>query len=248
LLARARAAIGVGKGGPQVTSLKLTGTYWSSQVVITDMRSNERRSEDRESPIELRVWLPNRFQRSESPGGVFLMTTGFNGSTGFTRSEGLRPGAKSSTGVLAGESLTFRQLEVWQLLVGAVATPSHVEGVRISEAGPNTLQVTGPNNFKARLDLDPVTGRPAKIVRRTRFRALPPRTVFGPATEGGGGVGRIPDSEPEDDLTMTFADRRLVSGLWLPHLVVISGKGVDMNEYRFTDIVINPPFTAKDFE
>jgi hypothetical protein len=78
---------------------------------------------------------------------------------------------------------------------------------------------------------------------------VPPRTVFGQASDVTSfGAGRIPDSEPEDDQTMTFSDRRMIDGLWLPFRVTISGKGVAMREYRFTNIIVNPPSAAKDFE
>jgi hypothetical protein len=142
-----------------------------------------------------------------------------------------------------------------ELLLGLLGRNETWGGLSFAPDGPNALRVRGPANYSARLVFDPATHLPVSLTYRERRQVREPNTIrrkgtstgrSGGAASGGSGASSSADL-PEVDIVIAFRDHRNVGGFRLPHRITWTATGVDLWEYRFEEIVVNPPLTDKDF-
>jgi len=233
MLTDARNALGGDAKIRGLKALRLTGSTWSSQSVIGG------RVQVLETPMEVRIAFPNRFVHiSVVPFGSGESRNGFAGERVISTMNG-RP--------MSGGRSTRAAAELFLLLLARTESWS---GLVLDAVGPNTIQVRGPNAYTARLEVDPASRLPSRLIyrerRQIRHPTSPPSGSVGQAS-GGGGSARSSGDLPEIEMMVTPHDRRAVDGLLLPTRITTSAQGVDLWEHRFEQILVNPPLTAADF-
>lgn len=246
LLDAARLAIGIPPKTQGPAALRMTGTEWTSQVVSTDGRTGITRVTEREYPIEVLVAFPDRYRMV---GSLFSarFRHGFNDETYFRLNEA----ADASETRRSPEWTARLRLDLTRFAVGMLARTDTLAGLTVSDAGPNAVRLedasaSAPQPQVMTLEFDPATRLPARLVWRMRT------VVHVPGSErrsgGGAGAGPVGAETPEETLTMSFTDRRDVSGLKLPFRVSVAAKGITLREFRFDRIEVNPALTDEDFQ
>lgn len=249
LLTSARAAIGGDAKVRALQSLRLTGSQWSSQGVHGGY------TEDTEGPLEIRFAFPDRFIKvAATPvsGGVLEEQHGFNGV------KALMPSFAAPS--QAPRELIYARKIASELLLGILGRTEIWGGLTVAADGATAIRVTGPENYSARLEFDPSTHLPVRLVYRERRQVRPTNTIrlkgtpndpalHHPEAAGarGGGSGASAADLPDVEIVVAFRDRVNVSGFQLPQRITWTAKGVDLWEYRLTSLVINSPMTAADF-
>lgn len=236
-LAVPRNAIGGDARVLAIKALRLEGTFRSTQVVHTD-REGVTRVTDRESRLEIRILFPDHYLRIERD-ERFERRTGFAGSEpldGMVSVAGGEAASHPGPDAIERHRATFTRL-----LAGLVGRTDSLPGLTAVSEGAR-IALEGPGGFAARLELDPATRQPARLVYRARVRVLQPGAVLRGARMGAG-----PSTAPEDDIAMTFSDRRTVGGVLLPHVIAASAQGVTLSEMRFEKVTVNPALTPADF-
>jgi hypothetical protein len=254
ILTAAREAIGGDGRVRAVKSLRLTGTTFSTQAVVSGF------TQDTEEPLELRFALPDRFLQ------ISLLTTrsaSFESRVGFVadRTISVSNGKPTDT---PGQSTYIRKVAA-ELLLMLLARTEPWGGLTLEAVGPSALSVKGPDGYAARLEFDPATRRLQKLTYRQRRQVRPRNTILrrdeilasakerDTGGQGGrsavGASGRAGDL-PEIEIAITFHDYRRVDGILLPHRITTTAvdAGALLWELRFEKIAVNPPLTDADFK
>jgi hypothetical protein len=253
ILKAAREAIGGDARVRAVKFLRLTGTKFSTQAVISGF------TQDTEEPLELRFALPDKFLQISV---LTMPSASFESRMGFVadRTISLSNGKPTNP---PGQSVYVRKTAA-ELLLMLLGRTEPWGALTLEAVGASTISVKGLDGYAARLDFDPATHRLQKLTYRQRRQVRPRNTILrrdeilakakerGAGRSGGGTVafgGRGSDL-PEIDIAITFNDHRRIDGILLPHRVTTTA--VEANallwELRFERIAVNPPLTDGDFK
>jgi hypothetical protein len=188
-----------------------------------------------ERDVEIRILLPAFYLRIDTAPG-FTRRSGMSGDTLISeiRSGGEveEPPSRFRKTMLNGERARLARMllgiastvtsDLWLTL----RTPRSIEvgsafdsAVTTSPSERRLLEASGKDAFYARIIYDGT--------------ALPVRVDY-PAPN-------------KSAIAITFDDRRVVSGLKLPHRIVTQADGKTIEELRFTQVLVNQPLTRADF-
>lgn len=230
----ARMAVGGGEGAVvKLRSLRFRG---QSRVRVDGV------AELVEGTVEIRVLLPDHYLRIDAA-GPSVRLTGYAGTqllSMFSENrERIRPPERLHEGLLRSERAHLARLmlgsAVWTsphyaLTFRAVGAPAEMvdprisaETVSVSQASrvPHLLEATGEHGFFLRML---VAG--SRLPQRIEYRA------------GG-----------SRQMTMLFEDRRLASGLRLPHKITTTDDKRNVVDQMFFNVVeVNPPLDAMEFQ
>jgi hypothetical protein len=243
VLAAAREAIGVRPSGPPLRSVRMEGTRMTTQAVQTDGRAGVVRSIDLEYSLVIEAVPPDQYVVTTSRGSRSRRET-FNRGRGTFATKTLEFAeapweVRESSGALA----ETRQIDFARLALGVFARADVTSGAAIRDLGPTTVEIqasVGSRPFFARVDLDPATRLPARQTWRSRMQVYPPNSILGTIGETGGGAGAVgPSERPEIEVTMVFADHRVVNGFRLPFRITRLASGVVLTDMRLTTIEVN---------
>jgi hypothetical protein len=190
--------------------------------------------------VEVRILLPDGMLRIDTASG-YEKRTGIYGATLLTAIRS-GEGVEAPPEQMRAPLLKAEQARFGRLMLGMAATPLRpgwltLRSVRTSvttvdprdsaetsltaeRGGQRVLEGSAEGGFFVRLFFDGAT--------------LPSRVQY----EAGRG----------QQLLMEFSDRRRVSGLLLPYHIVTSSGGRVIDDFVIREIVVNPKFTAADFE
>jgi hypothetical protein len=253
VLRAAREAIGGDARVRAVKSLRLTGTTFSTQAVISGF------TQDTEEPLELRFALPDKFLKISV---LTMASASFESRMGFAKDRTISLSNGKTTDP-PGQSVYVRKIAA-ELLLMLLARTESWGGLTLEALGPSTLSVKGLDGYAARLEFDPATRRLQKLTYRQRRQVRPRNTILrrdeimakarerGAGRSGGGTVtfgGRGSDL-PEIDIAITFHDHRRIDGILLPHRITTTAVEADalLWELRFEKIAVNSPLTDADFK
>ena len=120
-----------------------------------------------------------------------------------------------------------------------------IKQVTATPAGAGTWHLVGANGFDCLIDLDRATGLPLSVRYTDMVGFLPP---YDPTEK------QWRSDPPERaEVTITFADRRLIDGVHLPFRITTTARSLSTGrkntreEIRFERVRVNPPLTAADF-
>ena len=243
--------------------------------------------------IEIDLVFPDKFYRMESPaGGMGLVRVdGFEGSRPFLDVTSNNPGMRvmidrpGDDPERTSALLKRTNADLARLLLGIVASTQAGFPVSYTYAGQaespdgtaHVIDVTGPDEFKARLFIDTTTHLPLmltfsepepRVVRMTSAHGAPAegtRTRTVPAT--GDRAARVADLTPEQqaeldkqlraaeeaprkmiDLRLFFSDFRTVDGLSLPHRIVRGTADKTTEEWDIRSYKVNPDIKDDRFK
>jgi hypothetical protein len=232
LFRAARMAVGGGEGAVvKLRSLRFTGRSRVRVDGVSDLVEGE---------VEIRVLLPDHYLRIDAS-GPSVRLTGYAGdrllSMFSENREIVRPPGRLRDGLLKSERAHLARLmlgaAVWTsphfaLTFRSVGSPAEMvdprvsaETVSVSQASrvPHILETTGQHGFFLRMQLAG-SNLPARLEYRVGNRQM----------------------------TIAFEERRLASGLKLPHKITTADpKGKIVDEVVFTHVEVNPPLTAVEF-
>jgi hypothetical protein len=233
VLTAARNAIGGDAKVRGLKSLRLTGSHWSSQWVIGG------RVQTLDLPMQVRMAFPSRFVWiMAQPVSPIESRNGFDGERVISTLNG-KPTSPSP--------YTKQSAELLLLLL---ARTESWGGLSLDAISSTAIQVRGPDAYTARLEFEPTTRLPSRLIYRERRQIRLPKPSAGNAggqSGGGGGGVRGLENLPEVEMIVALHDRRLVDGFLLPLRITTSAQGVNLWELRFEEIVVNPPLAAADF-
>lgn len=238
LLQSARAAIGWKQDGSVLTSVLIRGAVAEGLDAVTG------RAIDRTIPLEIRALLPDWYVRTAGDGPTARRSGFVQGTLVGFKPAGL-PGSDKYKAQEAAWIQDYR-MYLGRLLLGALGetSPARLVVKRVLSSGDNdVIEVAAPDGTVLDLDLDKRSHVPIRI----RFNQVVP--VVAPVTrdEIRAGVVHAPTFQQEE-LTITFEDRRLISGLLLPHLVRKWVRGVATETLRFDSFEVNAPMRPADFD
>jgi hypothetical protein len=262
LIAQARAAIGGEEKLRALKSLSAEGTF---------RRIFGERQMDGE--VEIGILFPDRFRRDETmspmPSMQMTRTESINGDQVWTDSQSSgtggmvlirRPGGDGPQAAAAQEQAI--RAEFARLLLGFLLTTSSSFPLDFKFAGEaeasdgraDAIDVTGPNNFAARLFLDQKTHRPLMLTYRGRPPRIQMRTMSGPPASREELEKRAREAEeqaagaPEVEYQLRYDDYRPVDGLVLPHSISRAIDGAANEELALSKIKLNPTIKPEKFE
>jgi hypothetical protein len=191
--------------------------------------------------VDIKILLPDYYLRVDTT-KTDAKLAGFAGKTVLSA---IRTGDNLSTPPdnLSATIVRNERMRLARLLLGAITyvTPNvsmvfHSAGLTMEminprespktaataqgTAIPNTADIGGPDGFKGRIIFDATDRMPVRLVYRT-------------------------GTEEE---TMTFADRREVSGLKVPFHVTTTAGGRVIDELRFDQVLVDPEIGKGDFK
>jgi hypothetical protein len=236
-LAAIRDAIGGDVRIRAIKSLSLEGTFRTTQVVRQN-RDGVTQIVDRSTQVELLVLFPDHYLRIEKDERVER----FAGFAGADVLNDLRAiGQAQVASVPGADALERERLNAVRLIAGMIGRTDLQPGTTARGAYPRVTLAAG-DAFNANLEIDPAT-KEVKLVYRARQRVYQPGAILQGARMGGAGVS----TAPEEDVTVTFADRRPVDGVLVPHHITTTAKGVLLNELKLTSVRVNPGLTPASF-
>lgn len=194
--------------------------------------------------IEIRMLLPDHYLRIDSDGRL-ERRAGFGGGTLLNQWRALRPDVDFRASWPADQIMLERQTCA-RLLLGMLALKDPALGVRVvaesTDDDMRTLELVGHTGFSARLDLQ----RPSLVPLRLRVNEDVRFPVAMSAAQKRAGVPPLPSPE-RAEVVWLFEDRRVVSGLNLPHRFKRVARNVVLEDWRIDGIVVNPPLRQTDF-
>ncbi len=173
-----------------------------------------------ERGIELRILLPDHYVRIETAKD-WVKRSGFSGKTLLTeiRAQGQMDRPPANLG---NSLLRAERARFARLLlgVGSITTPEVWLTIRQPATGtPNMLEATAQDSFMARV-FYAVSGVPLRVEYEASGRQI----------------------------VTAFGDRRPAGALRLPHTITTTLDGMPLEEITLSEIVVNPPLTAGDFQ
>jgi len=263
LIAKAREAIGGEAKLKSIKSLSVTGSY-------------RRNLGEREigGEIEFEILLPDKIRRVETmspvPSAEITRIDVMNGTQIWSNSQSSntgggmimirRPGADTPQGQAIADNALRADLA--RFLLGLLLAAPSTFPLEFTFAGEaeapdgraDTLDVSGPNGFAARLFLDQKTHRPLMMSYKDRAQ----RMVFQTAT---GGPANREDMErrareatagaeaaPRVEVQLSLEDYRPVDGVMFPHSMSRMIDGKVNEEIEIKKIRINPQIKPDRFE
>lgn len=237
-----------------------------------------------EGDREISILLPNKYlvEDAMNAGGHSISMTntrGLNGDRAWSANSGGGGNMIIRMGAPGGQSLTPEQIEAGQrrmyvaefsryLLAMVLTAPpslaveykyageSDVEGVQA-----DVIDVTGPDNFTARIFLDKQSHLPLLL----SYRGPKPRIMT--MTRQGGDAARSPEDikkareeaekklqaegpapREEVDFFIRLTDHKKVRGLMLPHKLTFLTENEVSEEFDIKKYQVNPQFKADRFE
>lgn len=180
-----------------------------------------------ERGIEMRILLPDHYLRIED-GGAWGRRSGFSGNTLLTEirrgTATEKPPAQITEALLRGEKARLARL---LLGMASLATPEVWLTIKqpgdVTEVGSALGRVLEARNVKADFMSQVYYDTPG-LPLRVEYEA---------------GARRV---------ALAFGDRRKVGALLLPHTMTTTLNGMPFEEITLSEIVVNPPLTAGDFQ
>ncbi len=218
--------------------------------------------------IEIDLDLPERFLRADigSSGLSLTRTEGFEGSRPFLEVVGNSPGMRvqadnpASDPARAKTALQRNHVELARLMLGLFGRTQPGFGVSYAYAGEaespdgkaHVIDVSGPDNFKARLFVDVETKLPLMLTYKEPEPRVVMRTMTPRDEAGGRGSAAAPGAEltPEQraEYRLFFSDHRKVDGISLPHRIARGTAEKTTEEWDVKSYKINPAFAADRFK
>jgi hypothetical protein len=175
--------------------------------------------------LEIRIQLPDQYVRIETAKD-WSRRSGFSGDTLLTQvtrsGVAQTPPANLSAALLRGEKWRLARL---LLGTASLATPEVWLTIRqapaafqLGETG-HVLEAASRDDFLARIFYD-AAGIPARVEADVNRRRI----------------------------ATSFKDRRKAGGLMLPHTITTTLDGMPVEELALSEIIVNAPLTAADFE
>ena len=189
-----------------------------------------------ERAIEIRVLLPDQYVRIETAKD-WVKRSGFSGKTLLTEirvnGQSDRPPANLWTNLLRGERGRFARL---LLGVGSIVSP---------EVWLTLKQPSGVTELGSAFETGRTTNvSSARVLEATARDGFAARSYY----DAAGVPLRVEYEASRRRIVTTFADRRKVGSLMLPHTITTTLDGMPLEEITISEIVINPPLTKADFE
>jgi hypothetical protein len=242
--------------------------------------------------LEIDLELPDKYYRADVGSGSFGMTRteGFEGTRPFMELTGNSPGMRvmvdspAKDPARATAALARSNGELARLLLGLTGSTQPGFPVTYAYGGEaespdgkaHIIDVSGPENFKARLFVDTQTSLPLMI----SFLEAEPRMVMrtmtqgsGPGSRGGSGQGGnvvagapagltpeqradIAKARAEAEATppkmveyrLFFSDYQKVGGIALPRHIARGTGAKTIEEWNVTSYEVNPSFKADRFK
>lgn len=170
---------------------------------------------------------------------------GFSRDAPLSGAKALQQNVHADAGTPAVNFVETQRVVAARLAFGILGGAGGIMAVTASAAGANIWHLVGPNNFDCLLDLDPATGMPLRVRYTGMIGFMPP---FDPTQK------QWRSDPPERaEVTMTFADRRLIDGVQVPFRVTTTARSLSTGrqeireELRFEQVRVNPPLTPADF-
>ena len=238
LLAKSAASLGGADRLQAVRSFSMTGTF---RRAFPD--------QDRSGTYEISFMSPDKFKKvetAEATKGVSItVTQTLNNNEGWSdtsiKTGGLELNAgKLGAGAQPGSPNARKQMRAEfarHLLAWFIAEPSlYSMGFSYAKQDPASgtlvLTLNGPDDFTARVVLDPKTHLPVMM----NYRGRPPLMA----------VNEPPPNETE--IQVHFSDYRAESGIVLPHQIKVESDGKFLEEFEMKTCRVNPSeVTASDF-
>lgn len=225
-------------GGATVKSLALEGP----RAVATDLMMVPPSAPVQR--VELLFLLPDQYRQTLANPSM-MSYHGFSGNAPLLGAKALQPNTHADAGTPAPNFVGTQRTIAARLLFGILGDATGVMNANASAANANTLHLVGPNDFDCLLDLDPATGVPLRLRYTSTVPFLPP---FDPNQKNW-------RSDPAEraEVTVTFADRRMIDGVRLPFRITTTARSLAtgreniLEELRFERVLVNPPLTAADF-
>lgn len=235
-LRKARAA--VGNDTTRIRSLTLEGTIMSGFNGVT--------AEPMTTPVALtiQVLAPDYYLNRQQSSSITYLR-GFRRTVAFFESHRSgEKGAGRASPSMGNSELTLFRAYVARLLLGMFVETAAV--IPITPAGPavdSRVQVNGPGDFSASVELEATTSLPVRLRYRDTVD-YPERAV----TDADRKAGVIPPWKQEiAEVTISFEDRKSVNGFLVPFTIRRSAVGRRFEEIRLSRVVVNPPLTPADF-
>ena len=183
--------------------------------------------------LEIRILLPDRYLRIVTDASS-EMRSGFSGDKLLNAVRALRPG--DSFGATYGpEQIGVERAWFARFMLGLLAQKTPVIPMALRLVSAASIEVTGPEDFAVRLDLDETTRLPLRVRYHGPVRFPQPGSLAPPPPE-------------QAEIIWTFHDRRDVGGLRLPHRITRTVRDITFEEMHFERILVNASLTVKDFE
>jgi hypothetical protein len=194
--------------------------------------------------VELLFLLPEQYrQMLVSPS--MMSYRGFSRNVPLLGAKALQPNAHAEAGTPATNFVDTQRVAAARLVFGILGDAEGIMPVTATPAGAGTWHLVGANDFDCLIDLDPATGVPLRVRYTDMVGFLPP---FDPTEK------QWRSDPPERaEVTLTFADRRLIEGVQLPFRVTTTARSLSTGrqnireEVRFEHVRVNPPLTPADF-
>ena len=273
VLKQAREAIGGEEQLQKVQGLNINGQY---RRTFGDRQM--------EGDREISISLPNKYlvEDAMNAGGLatsMINTRGLNGDRAWSANSGGGGNMIIRMGAPGGQSLTAEQIEAAQrrmysaefsrYLLAMILTAPASAAVEYKYAGESdveevpadVVEVTGPDNFMARIFFDKKSHLPLLL----SYRGPKPRIMT--MTRQGGGATRSPEdikkardeaekkmqaeapAQPEVvDFYIRLTEHKKVSGLMLPHKLTFLTENEVSEEFDIKKYEVNPQFKADHFE
>jgi hypothetical protein len=234
----ARASVGSAK--TNVKSLVLYGSCLAGFNGVTAQPL------DRPKSLEIRLLLPDYYERIDKDASE-IVKNGFRKDEPFLVVEPIGRSVSVGSRPPGPDVTVLHRLYVTRLLLGMVADargvlPLEVRG-STARAGEDVVSLAGPDGFSAFVDVDRASGLPLRV------RYMDDVRYPEPLSDDDRKAGRMPGpwNVERAEVTITFGDRRTVSGLQIPFWIKTTALGRRFEEIRLDRVVVNPPLSPSGF-
>ena len=239
LLAKSVASLGGADRLRDVRSISMTGTF---RRAVPD--------QDISGVYEISFMSPDKFKKVETADATknvtLRLTQTLNNNEGWSDTF-IKTGAvelnvgKPGSGAQPSSPKARKQMRAdfaYHLLAWFIADPNlYSMGFNYSKQDPGVLNLSGPDDFTARVVLDPNTHLPVTM----NYRGRPP--VIAVDKSGTKEVGPF-----EAEIQVHFSDYRAEDGIVLPHHIKVESGGKVLEEFKLKTCRVNPSdITASDF-
>ena len=254
ILTRAREAIGGEARLKAVRSLSLSGDATLELASADGITSAARFGGATDYKVEVEIVLPDKYLVTSHRG---VWSDGINGNEIIARRDGVQVTFDNAR---ARQAFTeMRQREFLRYVLAWLLEAPDQSGVRFADGGvgefegtrADIVEATGPYRFAARLVFDgqarlliledfvptapPVPAKPLSPPEKSA--AKDDRPLFS-------AIEMLPDQR---DIRIRVADYRLVDGIRFPHRIVTESHGFRREEFRISQIKVNPQINPKHF-
>ena len=194
--------------------------------------------------VELLFLLPEQY-RQMLVNPSMMSYGGFSRNVPLLGAQALQSNTHADAGTPAANFVDRQRVLAARLAFGILGDAGGIMHVTATPAGAGTWHLVGASDFDCLIDLDPATGVPLRVRYTDMVGFLPP---YDPTEK------QWRSDPPERaEVTITFADRRLIDGVHLPFRITTTARSLSTGrknireEIRFEHVRVNPPLTPADF-